>query len=101
MKVNGTVVSYPVLCCCRELLANDPGYLVPEVFPELSTKRVLTTELIQGLPLDQCVSLPQEIRNDVSQIPFHSHLSPTYASFRVSVLLSYVYILAVSPFLPF
>ncbi|CAI8030979.1 Atypical kinase COQ8B, mitochondrial [Geodia barretti] len=50
----------------RELLANDPGYLVPEVFPELSTKRVLTTELIQGLPLDQCVSLPQEIRNDIA-----------------------------------
>jgi aarF domain-containing kinase len=50
----------------RELLANDPGYLVPEVFPELCTKRVLTTELIQGLPLDQCASLPQEIRNDIA-----------------------------------
>ena len=50
----------------RELLANDSGYLVPEVFPEVSTKRVLTTELIQGIPLDQCASLPQETRNDVS-----------------------------------
>jgi aarF domain-containing kinase len=50
----------------REILANDPGYLVPEVFPELSTKRVLTTELIQGIPLDQCASLPQETRNDIA-----------------------------------
>lgn len=53
------------MCIFRDLLANDPGYLVPEVFPEVSTKRVLTTELIHGIPLDQCASLPQETRNDV------------------------------------
>ena len=74
------VIGSPV---CRDLLANDPGYLVPEVFPELSTKRVLTTELIQGLPLDQCVSLPQEIRNDVSMPHTHSLIFFSLSIFSV------------------
>lgn len=77
------VIGSPVVCVCRDLLANDPGYLVPEVFPELSTKRVLTTELIQGLPLDQCVSLPQEIRNDVSMPHTHSLIFLSLSIFSV------------------
>ena len=51
----------------RDLLADDPGFLVPAVIAELSTKRVLTTQLIEGLPLDQCVNLPQPVKNDVRE----------------------------------
>ncbi len=50
----------------RELLADDPRFGVPIIVPELSTKRVLTAELIHGLPLDQCHHLPQTLKNDVS-----------------------------------
>ena len=51
----------------RDLLADDPGFLVPTVIAELSSKRVLTTQLIEGLPLDQCVDLPQPVKNDVRE----------------------------------
>lgn len=49
----------------RELLADDDRFAVPAIIPELSTKRVLTAELIHGLPLDHCTHLPQNIKNDV------------------------------------
>jgi aarF domain-containing kinase len=49
----------------RELLAGSPEYGIPRVIPELSTKRVLTTELVEGVPLDKCMSLSQETRNDL------------------------------------
>ena len=52
---------------CRELLRGEDEFGVPRVFPELTTRRVLTCELVRGVPLDECVSLPQETRNNVSQ----------------------------------
>ena len=48
------------------LLANDPIFIVPKVFRELTTKKVYTTEYFDGLVLDDCVSLPQDTRNWVS-----------------------------------
>ena len=38
---------------------------MPEVIPELTTKRVLATELIQGVPLDKVRELDQETKNRV------------------------------------
>ena len=49
----------------RDLLSDSPGFGVPRVIQDLTTKRVLTTELISGVPLDQCVSLDQDVKNDV------------------------------------
>ena len=49
----------------RELLASEDRISVPRVIPELTTLRVLTTELVEGVPLDECCSLPQETRNIV------------------------------------
>ena len=49
----------------RELLADDDRFAVPAIVPELSTKRVLTAELINGLPLDHCTHLPQKTKNEV------------------------------------
>lgn len=51
----------------RKMLSDDDRYFVPEVIPELSTKQVLTTELISGIPLDQVAELDQETRNYVSR----------------------------------
>ncbi|XP_055880566.1 atypical kinase COQ8B, mitochondrial-like isoform X3 [Biomphalaria glabrata] len=55
--------------CCkrfRNLLKDDPFLYVPEVVDELSDKFVLTTELIEGFPVDQCFDLDQEIRNKIA-----------------------------------
>lgn len=72
----------------RELLADDPGFLVPAVIPELSTQRILTTQLIHGLPLDQCADLPQEVKNNVSaelfQLPkLYMYVEGTYVRVHV------------------
>ncbi|XP_029026650.1 atypical kinase COQ8B, mitochondrial isoform X2 [Betta splendens] len=47
------------------LLEADEFFQVPEVIDELSGKRVLAMELVQGVPLDRCVDLPQETRNQI------------------------------------
>lgn len=39
---------------------------VPAVVPELSSRQVLTTEFIEGIPLDRCTELDQETRDQVS-----------------------------------
>lgn len=49
----------------RSLLEGDDFFQVPEVIDELSGSRVLAMELIQGVPLDHCVDLDQETRNQV------------------------------------
>ncbi|XP_067400037.1 atypical kinase COQ8A, mitochondrial-like isoform X2 [Emydura macquarii macquarii] len=49
----------------QQLLQGDPVFYVPSVIGELSTQRVLTTELVPGFPLDQAQGLDQEIRNKI------------------------------------
>lgn len=51
----------------RELLKDDPFFYVPEVIEELSSRHVLTTELVPGFPLDKAESLSQELKNEVCQ----------------------------------
>ncbi|XP_075692219.1 atypical kinase COQ8B, mitochondrial [Rhinoderma darwinii] len=50
----------------RNLLKDDPFLRVPQVIDDLTTKRVLTMELVSGVPLDQCADMDQETRNQVS-----------------------------------
>ncbi len=49
----------------RAAFTEDEGIVVPRVFPEFSTKRVLTMEYLQGLHLDKFLATdpPQELRN--------------------------------------
>ncbi|XP_035768110.1 atypical kinase COQ8B, mitochondrial [Neolamprologus brichardi] len=49
----------------RSLLEGDEFFQVPEVIDELSGRRVLAMELVQGVPLDMCVELDQETRNQI------------------------------------
>ncbi|XP_061599861.1 atypical kinase COQ8A, mitochondrial isoform X1 [Cololabis saira] len=56
--------------CCRkfqQLLRGDSFFLVPDVIDQLSNRRVLTTTLVSGFPLDRAVDLPQELRNEICQ----------------------------------
>ena len=39
---------------------------VPAVMPELSSRQVLTTEFIEGIPLDRCEELDQDTRDQVT-----------------------------------
>uniref|UniRef100_UPI00398EC909 atypical kinase COQ8A, mitochondrial-like n=1 Tax=Pristiophorus japonicus TaxID=55135 RepID=UPI00398EC909 len=51
----------------RELVKDDPFFYVPPVIDQLSSKHVLTTELVPGFPLDKAEELSQEIRNQISE----------------------------------
>ena len=53
----------------RDLLKNDAVFYVPEVIKDLSSKEVLTTELVSGVTLDKLESFDQETRNVVSNLP--------------------------------
>ncbi|CAK4104720.1 unnamed protein product [Aphanomyces euteiches] len=43
------------------------NFIVPQVYTDLSTNRILTTGFIAGVPLDKIVPLSQEIRNHVAR----------------------------------
>ncbi|XP_072546835.1 atypical kinase COQ8B, mitochondrial [Salminus brasiliensis] len=49
----------------RALVEGDPMFRVPKIIDELTTSRVITMELVHGLPLDSCVDLDQETRNKI------------------------------------
>ncbi|XP_051534629.1 atypical kinase COQ8B, mitochondrial [Myxocyprinus asiaticus] len=49
----------------RNMLKGDPVFEVPEVFDELSCRRVISMELVNGVPLDRCVDLDEETRNEI------------------------------------
>jgi aarF domain-containing kinase len=53
----------------RVLLAGDAAITVPAVVRELSTRRVLVTEWLEGMPIDQVVAagLPQEVRDHIAR----------------------------------
>lgn len=63
-----------------QLLEGDPVFQVPQVIDELTTSRVLTTEYMNGLVLDDCISLPQNVRNWVSMLSHKSLFSTVYSN---------------------
>ncbi|XP_034691988.1 protein ABC transporter 1, mitochondrial [Vitis riparia] len=51
----------------RDLLSNSKGFYVPMVIDDISSKRVLTTELVSGIPIDKVALLNQGTRNYVGK----------------------------------
>uniref|UniRef100_A0A5B6Z8B5 Putative aarF domain-containing protein kinase 4 n=1 Tax=Davidia involucrata TaxID=16924 RepID=A0A5B6Z8B5_DAVIN len=51
----------------RNLLRNANGFYVPMVVDDISSKRVLTTELVPGIPVDEVALLNQETRDYVGK----------------------------------
>eukprot|EP00371_Babesia_bovis_P000568 XP_001609215.1 ABC1family protein [Babesia bovis T2Bo] len=41
------------------------GFNVPRVMEHLSTKRIITTEFVTGVPIEECKYLPQDIRDSI------------------------------------
>eukprot|EP00301_Raphidiophrys_heterophryoidea_P005105 c12177_g1_i1.p1 GENE.c12177_g1_i1~~c12177_g1_i1.p1 ORF type:complete len:549 (-),score=148.49 c12177_g1_i1:23-1627(-) len=52
----------------RELLANDPDFMVPKLYQNLCTRRILTSEFIHGIHIDKTFNFPQHIRNRIASI---------------------------------
>lgn len=52
-----------------ELLKDDSRFLVPEVYPEYSSQKVITTSFMEGVPVDsdKVLSLPLERRNHLGR----------------------------------
>ncbi|XP_030027781.1 atypical kinase COQ8B, mitochondrial [Manduca sexta] len=50
----------------KKLLEPYPDYFVPDVIDELCAPEVITTELIDGMPLDKLFDAPYEIRQDIA-----------------------------------
>ncbi|KAG4076354.1 hypothetical protein HA402_005797 [Bradysia odoriphaga] len=50
-----------------EMIAQHKEYRVPKVIKDLSTKSVITTELVPGVPLDKCFNLSYNHRQFIGQ----------------------------------
>uniref|UniRef100_A0AAF5DFR6 ABC1 domain-containing protein n=1 Tax=Strongyloides stercoralis TaxID=6248 RepID=A0AAF5DFR6_STRER len=51
----------------RELVGESDDFYVPKAYPELTTETVLTAELIEGKPVDQCKDEIQEVRDYIAE----------------------------------
>ncbi|XP_026457345.1 protein ABC transporter 1, mitochondrial-like isoform X2 [Papaver somniferum] len=51
----------------RNLISDTEGFYVPMVVDELLSKRVITTELVSGVPIDKVAVLSQETRDYVGK----------------------------------
>lgn len=49
------------------MIENHTHFCVPEIIDELTSKQVLTAELIEGTPLDKIADLNQDVINKVNQ----------------------------------
>jgi aarF domain-containing kinase len=65
----------------RNLFQPEEGFLVPHVFDAYSTRRVLTTEFVPGLHLNDFLATnpPQELRNRFGTKMYQSHFRMYYA----------------------
>ena len=61
-----------------ELLVDEDGVHVPDVLPELSTRRLLTMSWLEGEPLLEAKSRPQEARNRIAENMFQAWYRPLY-----------------------
>lgn len=41
----------------KDMIKGFPEFRVPEVYPDLCTARVLTTEFVPGVPMDSCFGM--------------------------------------------
>lgn len=53
------------LATFHQLLADDERFVVPEVFPELSTEQVLAMSYVNSQPIEVIADLPQEARDEI------------------------------------
>ncbi|XP_033336372.2 ubiquinone biosynthesis protein COQ8, mitochondrial [Megalopta genalis] len=52
----------------KKLMESYKDYCVPGVIDGLSTSQVFTTEMVEGIPVDKCVSLDMETREHICRL---------------------------------
>lgn len=62
----------------HKIFENEPGVHVPEVVPELSSRRLLTMSWLSGRPLLEFKDAPIEQRNTIAQHMFRAWYVPFY-----------------------
>jgi len=64
----------------KTLLLQDPRYIVPEVFPEFSSKKVLSTSYEDGHSFDdpRVIDLPQDRRNSLAETYLELYLNEIF-----------------------
>lgn len=50
-----------------EMIQHMPEFRVPKVIKSLTSKNVLTTELVPGVPMDKCFNMSQDHRNHIAR----------------------------------
>lgn len=65
------------------LMPRIPGLYIPEVYPELSSKNILTMEFVHGDTIEIAKNYPKESRNKIGQILFDAHMMSLYELNRV------------------
>jgi predicted unusual protein kinase regulating ubiquinone biosynthesis (AarF/ABC1/UbiB family) len=61
-----------------EILKDEPGVATPEPYPELSTKRLLTMQWLEGGPILDVAEAPLEQRNEIALRMFRIWYVPFY-----------------------
>lgn len=54
----------------RQHLADDGDFLLPSLYPELSTQQILTMSFVEGVPVEDLLSQPQDLRDRVMSLLF-------------------------------
>lgn len=54
----------------RQFLADDPNFLLPSLYPELSTRQILTMGFVEGVPVEALLAQPQSLRDRVMSLLF-------------------------------
>lgn len=62
----------------RHILSKEKGLYVPKVIAEFSSKRVLTTELVPGVSIDNVAEMSQDVRNRVGGSLLHLTLQELF-----------------------
>ncbi|XP_053695415.1 atypical kinase COQ8B, mitochondrial [Sabethes cyaneus] len=50
-----------------EMIQHMPEFRVPKVIRELTSKNILTTELVAGVPMDKCFNMSQEHKDHIAR----------------------------------
>lgn len=70
----------------RTLVGGLPAFAVPNVVDSLSTRRVLTMQMMQGIPVTKLLDHPEPLRNKVSTLEPCSRL---YTKFTIADWLAH------------
>ncbi|MCO5607180.1 hypothetical protein L7F22_061373 [Adiantum nelumboides] len=62
----------------REIVSHEQGVYVPKVFPQHSSKHVLTTELVPGVSIDKIANMKQSVRDSVGRRLLHLTLQELF-----------------------